>query len=96
MLAYQVCECTRSAPCVPMVIARSTPSVRMVGLAAAGQGWMYRTLGGAERLLALALGVGAFFPSLVVKAGAALALGGFLLLERVAARKALERSVRES
>ena len=83
-----------SLPTLGLLVGASV--VGMVGLAAAGQGWMYRTLGGAERLLALALGVGAFFPSLVVKAGAALALGGFLLLERVAARKALERSVRES
>ena len=33
MLAYQVCECTTSAPAQPPTIARSTPSVRIAPLA---------------------------------------------------------------
>ena len=65
----------------------------MLGLASAGQGWMFRTLGGVERLGALALGVGAFWPHPVVKVGSSLGLAGFLFLERLAARRAAERSV---
>ena len=37
MLAYQVCECTRSAPAQSSTIARSTPRVLMAPLAAASE-----------------------------------------------------------
>jgi TRAP transporter 4TM/12TM fusion protein len=65
----------------------------VLGLASAGRGWMFRTLGGVERIVALALGVGAFWPHPVVKIAAALGLVSFLFLERLAARRAAERSV---
>ena len=35
MLAYQVCECTTSAPAQPPTISRSTPRVRIAALASA-------------------------------------------------------------
>ena len=50
MLAYQVCEWTRSAPAQSSTIARSTPSVRIAGLASASdEGSAYAVVPGSER-----------------------------------------------
>jgi hypothetical protein len=50
MLAYQVCEWTRSAPAQSSTIARSTPSVRMAGLAPSrDEGSAYAVVPASER-----------------------------------------------
>ena len=51
MLAYQVCEWTRSAPAQSSTIARSTPSVRMAALApTSDSGSAYAVVPGSERV----------------------------------------------